>query len=125
MGGIINLKIRGTTGETTRADMAIDAFVLNADSGSSSTKEKADQEAGISIYPNPTSGHFTITFAQQSRDKNLKIEVFDVLGRPCYNLKKENSTDQLTLDASDINSGVFFVKLSGDNFEYIKKLVKH
>ena len=125
VGGIINLKIRGTTGETTRADMAIDAFVLNADSGSSSTKEKADQEAGISIYPNPTSGHFTITFAQQSRDKNLKIEVFDVLGRLCYNLKKENSTDQLTLDATDINSGVFFVKLSGDNFEYIKKLIKH
>ena len=56
--------------------------------------------------------------------ENFGIELLSYIPNKAFIAKLPNSLSGIAL-SKFINSGVFFVKLSGDNFEYIKKLIKH
>lgn len=71
----------------------------------------------FSIYPNPTnSGKITIT--SQLNDA-MEVKVFDMLGKQVKNQTITNNT----LDVSDLNTGIYLVKISQNNNSTTKKLV--
>ncbi|NBC57606.1 MAG: T9SS type A sorting domain-containing protein [Bacteroidetes bacterium] len=64
----------------------------------------------FSTYPNPTSDSWTIT----SQNENIKtVEIFNTLGRLVKSIAVNDQNTQI--NASDLSSGIYFAKVSGDN----------
>jgi hypothetical protein len=73
------------------------------------------------VYPNPANNQITIK--QQSPLKNSVVEVRDVMGRVVLTQRITNTTTTVTLDISELNSGVYFIVLSSNNSTSIKKII--
>ncbi len=74
----------------------------------------------ISIYPNPSSGIFTI---ERSNQEDLKIEVFNITGKRIYS--KTNIVSTITsINLQNVSNGVYFVILTTENQRITKKLIK-
>jgi hypothetical protein len=79
--------------------------------------EDIQSEKSIGIYPNPTTGELQVTSYEL---QVTSIEVFDVYGRK----QKAESRRQNVLDISHLQAGIYFVKISTEQGEIIKKIVK-
>ena len=69
-------------------------------------------------YPNPFNPTTQIQYTVPQRE-HVSLKVYNVLGELIYTLKNEFHTPgtyQVTLDGSDLASGVYFYRLKGDNF---------
>jgi len=74
---------------------------------------------GISIYPNPSNGVFTITKANSN---NLDILVFDITGKTI--LSKTNITENnYSLNLKTVDKGIYFIKLLSNNKQLVKKII--
>lgn len=74
----------------------------------------------ISIYPNPSTGDFTINLNKEN--KNVEIETTNLLGQKIYTTKqKEKSIINITLNEPP---GVYFLNVKTDERREVIKLVK-
>ena len=76
----------------------------------------------IAIYPNPSSGIYTIT---SNNFPIEKIEVYDLTGKIITtenNLQITNNSSVLNL--TDVASGLYFVRITANNQKTIKKIIK-
>jgi Secretion system C-terminal sorting domain len=72
---------------------------------------------GFSMYPNPTSlGYINIV---SKNNETIKATVFDVLGKQVINSTVTNNK----LDVSNLNMGVYIMRLTQNNATITKKLV--
>ncbi|NQY05516.1 MAG: trypsin-like peptidase domain-containing protein [Flavobacteriaceae bacterium] len=78
-----------------------------------STSDVSLDQADISLYPNPTAGNINIGI-----NGNIELpdnyEVFNVLGQKVIS-KEINSDQDLVIDATALQTGVYFVKISDKN----------
>ena len=74
---------------------------------------------GLSVYPNPNAGIFTIAL---SNGKNKTIEITDVTGRIV--LSYSNDADKINVDIYNLANGIYYVKTSSDNKVQVSKIVK-
>lgn len=83
-------------------------------------------------YPNPFNPETTIKFTIPNEFKNFNnttnvtLKIFDVLGKEIQILideKKTAGTYEVKFNASNFASGVYFYKLTADNFSATKKLI--
>lgn len=76
------------------------------------------KDVAISLYPNPTSSMVNI----KAENTIKSTELYDVQGR----LIQINKTDsnEVVLDISTYNSGIYFIKVTTDFGSQIKKIVK-
>ncbi len=72
---------------------------------------------GISVYPNPSNGEFTIT---NDDNVNSDIVVYDMLGQIVYS---SAMTAKATVDLSTLGAGTYVVKVSNDNGTYVENVV--
>jgi len=79
-----------------------------------------DALSSINIYPNPASSTLNIDFAKKSGD--LKLEVFDVLGRQVYDIVL--SDNESSINVTNLISGVYLVRVSDDNTTQTKRFIK-
>ncbi|MBX2950243.1 MAG: T9SS type A sorting domain-containing protein [Crocinitomicaceae bacterium] len=77
------------------------------------------EQNGLSIYPNPNNGMFTIT--SESGLENTVIEVYSIVGTVVYT-NAAITGNSLTIDLQNERSGVYFVKV---NDRSVIKLVKN
>ncbi len=76
-------------------------------------------------YPNPFNPSTTISF-ELPKESFVNLEVFNLLGKHVVTLVQERRSAgrySVTFNASGISSGVYFYKMTADNFIAIKKLV--
>jgi hypothetical protein len=76
-------------------------------------------------YPNPFNPSTKINFSIPKAGI-VSLKVFDVTGREVANLLNEKlstGTYEYTFEASKLNSGVYFYKLSGETFSETKKML--
>lgn len=74
----------------------------------------------VSFYPNPATEAVTMTVKNA---KTYSIEVFDAVGNSV--ISKVTSTEpSVKVDMSNLNTGVYFVKISDDKSQSIKKVIK-
>src|ERR1035438_7798988 len=59
----------------------------------------------ISLYPNPTSGTFTLSYNSQLSLLNSQLKIYDVLGQEVYQ-QQINQSSQTTINISQLSNGV-------------------
>ena len=76
--------------------------------------------SSINIYPNPVNDKLYI----ETQTQTLTVEIYDIYGR-IQNLSN-SATQQLSssIDETNLNSGVYFVKVVTENGETVKRFVK-
>jgi len=75
------------------------------------------QISGLSIYPNPSTGIFTI-----ATDDTVAITVFDITGKTVFTSAQISNGESINL--TSLQSGVYIAKLKGtDNMETTEKLI--
>ena len=78
-----------------------------------------------SAYPNPFNPTTTIGF-QVPYSSNVILEIYDITGRKIRQLANNYYTPgyhSVVWDASDVSSGVYFVKMNADGFNASQKLM--
>jgi sugar lactone lactonase YvrE len=78
--------------------------------------------SALSLYPNPNVGRFTI-HTQLPTTQELKITIADMLGRSVKEITTF-STDPVEMDISELPMGVYVVKVRGEDWEVVTKVVK-
>jgi hypothetical protein len=78
--------------------------------------------ASCTIYPNPTNSSTTVSVS--GVNGKVKIEVVDMNGRTVASETLECSSDCVkTMDVNNLSQGAYFVRITGDNTNMVKKLV--
>ncbi|MCX6230012.1 MAG: T9SS type A sorting domain-containing protein [Bacteroidetes bacterium] len=76
----------------------------------------------ISIYPSPTKGIINIDL-KETGNKELSIEIFSSDGQKVYTSSIKQMAD-LTIDFSNQNDGIYYVKIKSNEFNYNGRFVK-
>ncbi|BAO76827.1 subtilisin-like serine proteases [Winogradskyella sp. PG-2] len=80
----------------------------------------AIQDEDFVISPNPSKDKLNIKLPSIGED--LKLEVFDVLGKRIY--KSLITKLESSINVSDWKSGVYLVRISGDKTTKTKRFIK-
>jgi hypothetical protein len=76
--------------------------------------------SSFAIYPNPTSGAFTIDFGSENESGN-QVEIADITGKIVY--RNANLGQQANIDLSGNASGVYFIRAIAGDQVYTKQIV--
>ncbi|MBN1650821.1 MAG: endonuclease [Bacteroidales bacterium] len=77
--------------------------------------------AEISIYPNPNKGKFYILLGR-GFDSNTKIEVYSVMGKRVY--ETISNTTKTEIDLSDLEQGIYFIRVRDGKAIVTQKFIK-
>ena len=78
--------------------------------------------ADINIYPNPTSGNTTISVS--GANGLVKVEIVDINGRTVVSESMECTGDCVKkMDVNALAQGAYFVRITGENVNAVKKLI--
>ncbi|MFK5856442.1 MAG: T9SS type A sorting domain-containing protein [Bacteroidota bacterium] len=117
--GSPNIKIAFETFSFYGNPIFIDNVIISQFVG---TDENIDASTKIRIYPNPTSGSFTIVIPKEKIYSNVLIT--NQLGQTVYNDNISDNTSRLVINEStDWKSGVYFIKLMGNSGTVTKKII--
>lgn len=97
------------------------SFIARISSGSILSETQSDSKLKQNkIFPNPTSGKFTLQLNEQSQEG--KVCVYDVLGNCVFNQQINNLKNQ-EIDLSSQAKGVYFVEINTGSEKINKKVV--
>ena len=97
--------------------VVVDNFVITG------TLSNQDFEwKNVSIYPNPSKGIFTLNLGNKTPSA---IEIYDVLGKK-INTKTavQIQNSETNIDLSNVQSGIYFVKIIADDQTIVKRIIK-
>jgi hypothetical protein len=85
--------------------------------GPVSVKESENNEIKLSYSPNPSNGNVKI-MTRSDRNAKSVIEVYDLLGKKIHTLNIDvvEGRSEQNLDLTDLNEGIYFLKLDGKTF---------
>ncbi|MBR0323045.1 MAG: T9SS type A sorting domain-containing protein [Bacteroidales bacterium] len=75
----------------------------------------------ISIYPNPVNDRLYIETSTQTQS----IEIYDIYGRVQNLRNSETQKLRNSIDVSDLNSGIYFVKVKTEEGNIVKRIIKN
>ncbi len=124
-----NAAINGETNASYTALVNGDYAVIVIDGDCSDTSDCVNiaglginetQDLGVSIYPNPNNGEFTIS----TTENNVTITVYSADGKVIVNNLQVTEVNQL-INLGDIENGIYFVKMANDiNQKTIRLIVE-
>jgi hypothetical protein len=70
------------------------------------------------MYPNPTSSQITLNFEAKA-NFDAEVRILDVTGRvmSSYGLAIQEGNNQMSMDVSSMNPGVYFIEMTDQNGE--------
>lgn len=80
-------------------------------------------EIRMTVTPNPAQGKFVLNFGQKRMID--RIELIDVFGRVCKIFIPEEMREKITIDATEKEDGIYFLKVSSAQQSYTKRIVIH
>lgn len=75
----------------------------------------------ISVFPNPSNGKFCITSDQSLQ--NYFLSVCNLSGKEIMNIPIQKSFTEQAIDLSELNKGVYLLKIAFDNQLFIEKII--
>lgn len=82
-----------------------------------------DNNDMLRIYPNPTNGLINVRINNYIGKVNFKV--IDINGRIVGEFKDQDFNVEKALDLNSLQSGVYVIKIIGDNLNYTQKIIKH
>jgi hypothetical protein len=85
--------------------------------------QESPEKAFIKIYPNPTSGNFTLQLSGDSQNAIAKVQVYDLTGLQIFETEIRSA---ISLEISLINHcpGIYLVKMIWDNQIFTGKVIR-
>lgn len=119
---VVNIRWRGVTGPNYLSDMALDAINIQ----SSTNIKNYSQLTGVSVYPNPGNGEYTLNILGL-QNTEISYTVMDVSGKIISKNKLGNRSGDLntSINIGEFADGVYTLIVNrGEEVNYIK-LVKY
>lgn len=85
------------------------------------SNDEIKSKLGLSIYPNPVKDVLNINATDFSGE--VAIEIIDLNGRNVYSQKINNLNGSNSINLSAFSSGVYILKLQGENLNYSEKII--
>jgi hypothetical protein len=76
---------------------------------------------GVKVYPNPSNGVVNLNITDFSG--NLNIQLFDINGREVYKSNVSDFSIEKSIDVSQFQSGIYILKLEGEELSYSEKII--
>jgi hypothetical protein len=104
-------------------------IVDNDDASSPAVAESLttiELKENTSVYPNPSRNMFSFNFKNVAAksNENISIQIFNNTGNLVYSKSNVNTNSNLSWNASDMPSGLYMVKISGNNTNKVVKIIK-
>ena len=77
----------------------------------------------LKLYPNPTTGIFTLENTNQIPGSSYRLSITNSLGIPVYQNPKAELTNEMVIDLSGQPNGIYFVVLKNSKQYFSKKLI--
>ncbi|MDB5226760.1 MAG: C-terminal target protein, partial [Bacteroidota bacterium] len=89
----------------------------------SAVKEIKKQNGKMSIYPNPNSGTFTISYEKKSKAE-LRLQLIDITGNIIYEERKQHlDKTEFVLRQNDLAKGIYWIKLNDGSTDYTNAII--
>ena len=75
----------------------------------------------FNIYPNPVEDELTITTELRVEE----IAIYDIYGRQAMSQQVNETTSQQVVNVTSLNSGIYFVRITTEDGEIVKRFVKN
>ena len=89
--------------------------------GTASTNEINNFE--FEIYPNPVIDILNLSF-ENNFENMFKVEIYDALGRLSFSQNKFSTGNKLSLNISELERGIYILKLYNNNKISVKRIIK-
>lgn len=106
-----------TGGANRTFDFVGETLVLNDVFGEEPQSVNNINSSDIKIYPNPSSGVFTLDLQE-----NASVKIFDIAGQEIYN---KNVSGRSSIDIYDVKAGIYMVNITTDNSSTQIKIIKN
>lgn len=80
-----------------------------------------DKGNSIKVFPNPSKGNFNLEIKNFSG--NVDISIYDINGREVYSLKNATFDNQKTIQAGNLQTGLYILKVSSENLNHTQKIM--
>jgi len=81
------------------------------------------QTSIVSAYPNPATDKITFTYQLPENITNASIKLFNTLGIPVIEIPLTNKQSSISINVSNLSSGVYFYKLCDEKHSYQGKSI--
>ncbi len=79
------------------------------------------ENKNVSIFPNPAKGQFNLNIKDFTG--KVAIQIIDVNGKLINTINYDVFDTQKTIDVSNLQTGIYFVKATGNNLNFTEKLI--
>ena len=79
----------------------------------------AENTSYLNIFPNPATDNLSI----KANEEITEVNIYNIIGVSVYN--EQCTNNNLNVNISEFNSGVYFVKVKTNNTEIVKRFVKN
>jgi len=86
-----------------------------------SVKDEISNQESIRVYPNPGYGILTVELPSLY-DNKISLQVFDILGHEVYSEIIETSNNIFKFNLSDIEPGIYNLKINTEKEQYLQKI---
>jgi hypothetical protein len=62
---------------------------------------------------------------QNSCDEKRRITLYDLLGKDLINFERQLDNGNISIDLSNLKTGIYFIKINSDEISTIKKIIKN
>lgn len=83
----------------------------------------SEVENSLVIYPNPFSSSITVSVVSSSGVENSALAIYNILGEVVFETDASHSLS-MTIDMSELASGIYFIKVTSDEGVIMKKVIK-
>ena len=80
-----------------------------------------ENEDMIKVYPNPSNGMINIAINNYSG--KLNIQIFDLNGREVFSQNVSDFNIEKSLDLNSLQSGIYLLKMNGEELSFTKKVI--
>lgn len=110
-----------TTNASGIQDQTEDFTVPPAGPNCTLAVDQFHNENGIRVYPNPTKGELNVAIHNYSG--KLTIQVFDLNGRKVHNQEVNDFNAERAINLSNLQTGMYLLKVNGENLNYTQKII--
>lgn len=83
--------------------------------------DNVELAAGVSLFPNPSTGLTTLSVDNASQYTDLRVNVYNAVGQLIY--ETPLTVDQISLDLSSYSKGIYFIEVRSNEAVTTKRLV--